>query len=122
MESLKFKFEDLIVYQKSLDFVDYVYSITTEFPKEEMYGLSSQYKRVATSIPLNNAEGAGDSDAQFNRYLQMAWNSSKECIVCSTIARRQDYISIEADKDAREKLSELSKMIISLQKYLKKNN
>ena len=122
MESLKFKFEDLIVYQKSLDFVDYVYSITTEFPKEEMYGLSSQYKRAATSIPLNIAEGAGDSDAQFNRYLQMAWNSSKECIVCSTIARRQDYISIEADRDAREKLSELSKMIISLQKHLKKNN
>lgn len=120
METPKFKFEQLVVYQKSLDFVDQVYSLTREFPKEELYGLSSQYKRASTSIPLNIAEGAGDSDAQFNRYLQMAWNSSKECIVCSTIARRQGFISTQSDLDARQRISELSKMIRSLQKYLKK--
>lgn len=122
MENPKFKFEELIVYQKSLDFVDHVYSVTKGFPKDEIFGLSSQYKRAASSIPLNIAEGAGDTDLQFNRYLQMAWNSSKECIVCSTIARRQDFISVETDICAREKLSEVSKMIISLQKYLKRKN
>ena len=53
-------------------------------------GLTSQYKRAAASIPLNIAEGSGDTDAQINRYLQMAWDSVKECVVCSTIARRQD--------------------------------
>lgn len=120
MENPKFKFEDLTVYQKSLDFVDNVYAVTKKFPKEEIYGLISQYKRAAISIPLNIAEGAGDTDAQFNRYLQLAWDSSKECVVCSTIARRQGFISMNEDKDARIKLSELSKMTVSLQKYLKK--
>lgn len=68
------------------------------------------------SIPLNIAEGAGDTDAQFNRYLQMAWNSSKECVVCSTIAKRQGFIKEEDDKDARLKLVEFAKMTVSLQK------
>lgn len=121
MNSPKFKFEDLKVYQKALDFVDDVYAVTKKFPKEEIYGLSSQYKRASVSIPLNIAEGAGDTDAQFNRYLQMAWDSSKECVVCSTIAKRQGFITTEEDKDARVKLSELSKMITSLQRYLKKD-
>ncbi len=50
----------------------------------------------------------------------MAWDSSKECVVCSTIAKRQNYISNEEDVEARIKLAELTKMIVSLQKYLKK--
>lgn len=61
MENPKFKFEDLKVYQKALDFVDEVYQVTKSFPKEELYGLSSQYKRAAVSVPLNIAEGAGDT-------------------------------------------------------------
>lgn len=121
MENPKFKFEELTVYQKSLDFVDDVYSITKKFPKDELYGLTSQYKRASVSIPLNIAEGAGDTDTQFNRYLQMAWDSSKKCVVCSTIAKRQGFITEDDDKAARIKLSELAKMTISLQKYLKKS-
>ncbi len=121
MENPKFKFEELTVYQKSLDFVDDVYSITKKFPKDELYGLTTQYKRASVSIPLNIAEGAGDTDTQFNRYLQMAWDSSKECVVCSTIAKRQGFITEDDDKVARIKLSELAKMTISLQKYLRKS-
>lgn len=121
MENPKFKFEELKVYEKSLDFVDDVYAVTKKFPKEELYGLTSQYKRASISIPLNIAEGADDTDAQFNRYLQLAWGSTKECVVCSTIARRKGFISTEEDKEPRIKLSELSKMTVSLQKYLKKN-
>lgn len=122
MENPKFKFEELIVYQKALDFVDDVYSITKKFLKHELYGLTSQYKHAAAPVPLNIAEGSGDTNAQFNRYLQMAWDSVKECVVCSTIARRQDFISLEENLEARNKLSELAKMITSLQRYLKKNN
>ena len=121
MENPKFNFEDLKVYTKALDFVDYVYTITNSFPKEETYRLTSQYIRAATSIPLNIAEGSGDTDAQFNRYLQIAWDSIKECVVCSTIAKRQLFISEEEDIKARIKLVELSKMTTSLQRYLKKD-
>ena len=83
MEKAKFRFEDLKVYQKSLDFVDTIYILLKKFPKDEKYGLISQYKRAAVSISLNIAEGAGDTNAQFNRYLQIAWDSVKECVAVS---------------------------------------
>ena len=122
MEDIKFAFEDLKVYDKALDFVDMGYELSALFPKHETYGLSSQLTRAATSVALNIAEGAGDTDAQFNRFLQMAIDSVKECVVCVTIARRQKYISNEKANKARQRLAELSKMITSLQKYLKNNN
>lgn len=114
-----FKFEDLIVYQKALDFVDLAYEVSNDFPKSELYNLTSQFKRAAVSIPLNIAEGSGDTNAQFNRFLEIAAGSVKECVVCSSIAMRQNFISKEKDYQNRERLAELSKMISSLKKYLK---
>ena len=68
MENIKFHFEELRAYQKSLDYIDSVYEITKKFPKEERYGLTSQFIRATASIALNIAEGAGgtgDTNAQF---------------------------------------------------------
>ncbi len=124
MKESKFKFEDLKVYQKALDFVDLTYKTVESFPKTEKFGLSSQFTRAAISIALNIAEGSSDTDKQFNRFLQMSLDSVNESVVCSTISKRQNYISDETDNQIREKLVELSKMITSLQKYLnnKSNN
>ena len=122
MNKIKFKFEDLKVYSKSIDFVDEVYKLSEDFPVSERFGLTWQFTRAAISISLNIAEGSSDSDKQFNRFLQIALNSVNECVVCLTIAKRQNYISFETDNDLREKLVELSKMITSLQKYLKNKN
>lgn len=119
MKSVKFAFEDLKVYEKALDLVDLAYDTSVNFPKHELYGLISQLNRAAVSIALNIAEGSGDTDSQFNRFLQIAINSVKECVVCSTIARRRNYISDMEDNEIRIKLEELSKMISGLQKYLK---
>ncbi len=119
MEDVKFNFENLIVYQKSLDFIDMAYSICSKFPKMETYILTSQYLRAANVITLNIAEGAGSSDAQFNRYIQIALDSTRECVVCSTVAYRRKYIYEEQDQIARVQLAELSKMITSLQKHIK---
>lgn len=121
MGDIKFAFEDLKVYQKSLDFVDVVYDLTDNFPKEEVYKISSQFTRAANSIAFNIAEGTGDSDAQFNRYLQIALNSIKECVVCSAISRRRNYIDDTTNERLRKELAELSKMITSLKKYLLKS-
>jgi len=120
MKDIKFNFEDLKVYQKSLDFIDLTYNTCNTFPKEEYYRITNQFIRASNSIALNIAEGACDTDPQFNRFLQIAIGSVKECVVCTSIARRQNYISEEMDLDLRKKLEELSKMISSLQKYLKK--
>lgn len=119
MKEIKFSFEDLKVYQKGLTFVDLVYKLCEDFPNSERYVLSSQFIRAAVSITLNIAEGSTDTDKQFNRYLQMALDSVNECVVCSTIAKRQGYISGAIEQELRLKLAELSKMITGLQKHLK---
>jgi four helix bundle protein len=119
MEDVKFNFEDLKVYQKALNFIDITYTLTAKFPKEELYGLTSQFNRAAVSIALNTSEGSGDTDAQFHRYLQTAADSVRECVTCSTVAVRRKYITPEENNEARLMLLEILKMISSLQRYLK---
>ncbi|WP_066219267.1 four helix bundle protein [Formosa haliotis] len=115
-----FKFEDLQVYQKALDFVDAVYVVTKTFPKNETYQLTSQFQRAAISIALNISEGQGRTNAQFNRFIQISIGSVNECVVCSTIAFRLGYIKEDQDVLFRRQLEELSKMLSGLTKYLKK--
>ena len=119
MEKIHFSFEDLKVYQKALDFVDLTYSLTAKFPQRELYGLTSQFNRAAVSIALNTSEGSGNTDAQFHKYLQIADDSLRECVTCSTIAFRRNYITSEENEKTRTLLLEIFKMIKSLQKYLK---
>ena len=121
-KNVHFNFEDLKVYQKALDFTDIVYHLTKSFPKIEQYNLNSQFNRAAVSIALNIAEGHGDSNAQFNRFLQIAKDSVNECVVCNTIAFRRGYITKENNDNHRVLLSELAKMLTGLTKYLKSNN
>ena len=119
MEKVHFNFEDLKVYQKALDFTDHAYSLTAKFPQSELYGLTSQFNRAAVSIALNTSEGSGNTDAQFHKYLQVADDSLRECVTCSTIAFRRNYINSEENQKTRLLLLEMFKMIKSLQKYLK---
>lgn len=115
-----FKFEDLIMYQKALDYADFVYEQVGKFPKEETYRLASQFIRAADAIALNIAEGSSSTKPNFNRYLQIAWDSTHECVVCSTKAKRRGFIDEKIDERNRELLTELSKMITSYKNYLKK--
>jgi four helix bundle protein len=82
--------------------------------------LSSQFIRAADSIANNIAEGSSNSDAQFNRYLQIAWDSALECVVCSTKARIRNFISETQDEKNRAEITELAKMITSYKNHLKK--
>lgn len=113
-----FKFEELTMYQKALDFADLVNVQISRFPKEETYRLASQFIRAADSIALNIAEGSSSTKPNFNRYLQMAWDSAHECIVCSTKAKRRGFIDELTNERNRELITELSKMITSYKKYL----
>jgi len=73
-----FRFENLKVYQKALDYIDWVYRITKNFSKEELFGLTSQFRRASQSIALNIAEGVGENKKQFVRYLTIAKDSLRE--------------------------------------------
>ena len=67
-QSQLFDFESLELYKKSLDYVDFVYQITKQFPTDEIYGLTSQFKRATNSISLNIGEGYGESIPLALRY------------------------------------------------------
>lgn len=85
-------FKELIVWQKSIDFSIKIYEITNGFPKEEIYGLSSQIRRCVVSIPSNIAEGAGrNSKKEFSHFLSIALGSSFELDTQIILAQRIGY-------------------------------
>lgn len=115
-----FKFEDLGIYTKAMEFGEVVSKLIKNFPKEERFELTSQFKRAADSIALNIAEGSSGTDKQFYNYLGNAWHSTHECVACSSKAQMRNYISAEEDEENRKLITELSKMITSLRTKISK--
>lgn len=113
-----FKFEDLLVYQKAMDFGEVVNVLVKSFPNYELYALSSQFRRASDSIALNIAEGYPGSDAQFVKHINHAIYSANECVSCSSKSRRRSYITFEEDEENRKMISELTKMMSSLRKKI----
>jgi len=86
--------KDLIIWQKSMDLVEDIYKLTSFFPKEEVYGLTSQIKRAVISIPSNIAEGAArNSKKEFKQFLYIALGSLSEVETQILIAERLNYIN-----------------------------
>ncbi|WP_167619897.1 four helix bundle protein [Maribellus sediminis] len=113
-----FDFESLELYKKSLDYTDFVYDLVMLFPKEERFELGSQLNRAATSISLNIAEGYGESIPLAIRYLRIVRGSIRECLACSTIAFRRNYMDEQKYVESRAYLVELSKLAAGYKKYL----
>ena len=90
---MAFKFERLIVWQKSLILSGLINQLAKKFPKDELYILTSQIKRAADSVSLNIAEGStGQSNAEFSRFLGIAIRSTLEVVGCIYISRNRGYI------------------------------
>ena len=89
-------YRQLIVWQKAMELVKYIYDLTKKFPKEELYGLTSQIRRAAVSVPSNIAEGQGrDSTKEFLHHLSIAYGSLMETETQGLIAEMQCYITAE---------------------------
>ncbi|MBN2721567.1 MAG: four helix bundle protein [Campylobacterales bacterium] len=87
-------YRDLLVWQKSMELTKQVYMITKDFPKDEIYGLTSQIRRCAVSIPSNIAEGRGrNSDKEFIRFLQISLGSLYELQTQLDLALSFNYIT-----------------------------
>ncbi len=102
-------FEDLIVWQKAHQFVLEVYKLTEKFPKTEIYGLTSQFRRAAISIPANTAEGfkkKGKADKA--RFLNIAQGSLEECRYYLILSKDLGYCD---STRLNEKISEVSKLL-----------
>ena len=105
VEEDKFDFERLIVYQKGLEYIDFVYQTTNRFPKNEIFCLTDQFRRASSSICFNIAEGSGGSKAEFIQFLKIARRSARECVAIAEVAFRQQYISqTERKKEIQELL------------------
>lgn len=116
MSSLKL--ENLLIYQRSLDFSYKIYSLTQKWPKEHLFGLTDQLRRASLSISLNIAEGYGRTRKDFQRFLLISRGSCFECIPITEIAYKLNLLSADQQKTLYNELIEISKMISSLHKKL----
>ncbi len=115
-------YKELKVWQKAMDFVVAVYALTRRFPKDELFGLTSQLRRAAVSVSLNIAEGAGrESDAEFARFLDIALGSAYECIVGLIIAQRLGYCDVKESNALVEQAEEIARMLTGLLKHYAPN-
>lgn len=113
-------FRDLIVWQKSMSFVTEIYQVTKSFPKEENFGLISQIRRSAVSVPSNISEGFGRQGlADYIRFLNIAIASLFELQTQLEISYNLSYIPKEKFDKLYELSREIERMLSSLIRKLK---
>lgn len=112
-------YKQLKVWEKAIDLVVDVYKATAEFPKEEKYGLISQMRRSAVSIPSNIAEGAGrNSDKEFCHFLSNAHGSSFELETQIIVSQKLELITQDTSNELCAKVNEVQRMNYTLQQKL----
>jgi len=113
--------EKLDVCKKAIDFVVAVYKATERFPKEERFGLTSQIRRAAVSIPANIAEGAGrKSYKEFAYFLSNSQGSTSEVETELLIASKLSYVEETSYLALRSSLDEIGRMLTGLCQHLEK--
>ncbi len=115
-------YKDLDVWNKSLDLCINIYKITESFPKEDLYGLTSQIRRASVSIPSNVSEGSKRGKKEFLHFLKISHGSGAETETQLIIAYRLGYITkIDFEKTSNE-LEDIMKMLSAFIKKLSTNN
>src|SRR5580693_3678499 len=108
-------YRDLVAWQQAMDLVTAVYRLTASFPREEIYGLVSQMRRAAVSIPSNIAEGQGrHGRAEFRHFLRQANGSLMELETQASIAERLDYITSDEANNLLNNAAEVGKILNGL--------
>lgn len=109
-----FRFEDLRVYHKALDYTAWVHKHASRFYDRDHGLLSSRFCSAAQSIALNIAEGSARNKSQFIYYLKTAKSLLRDCLVYSTLARQLTYLTPEQEDYSRNQLMEMTKMLGAL--------
>lgn len=113
-------FKDLQIWQRGVRLVKTIYDLTKVYPREELYGLVSQTRRSAISIPANIAEGfTRFHDKEFMQFLYVALGSGAECVTHLTIAEQLRYVTTKQTEPVVQEIDEISKMIMALIKNIK---
>lgn len=112
-------YRDLVVWQKAMGLVDAIYCLSAKFPDHERFGLTSQIRRAAVSVPSNIAEGYGRQNrGDYARHLVIANGSLKEVETQVIVAGRQNFIHREESQPAWSLCQEVGKMLNALIKSI----
>lgn len=118
---MSYRFENLDVWKLAREFVNLIYTITKQFPKDELFSITNQLRRAALSILLNITEGSDrKSDVEFIRFLRIAYTSMEEVLAACYIAKDQMYIDEKTFNEIYEKSNILGRKLNALINSLKK--
>lgn len=110
-------FMKLFVWQKAHELTLRIYRETSHWPKQELYGLTSQSRRAAVSIAANIAEGCGkNSDAELAKHARLSMGSGSELSYYLILAHDLDYTSVARRDELQDALSEVRRMLASLER------
>jgi four helix bundle protein len=116
-------YRDLKVWQKAMLLAREIYSVTSGFPREELYGLASQMRRACVSIPSNIAEGhARGALREYIRYVSIAFGSIAELETQITLAMYCGYITEDTERSLLDGLREIGIMLRSMQASLRRRS
>lgn len=108
-------YQDLVAWQRAMDYAEAVYSATRAFPSDERFALTSQLRRAAVSVPSNLAEGQGrGSDAELVRFARVAHGSLRESETQLLLARRLGYLDSESAERVLSLCGEVGRLIQGL--------
>ncbi len=112
-------YKELKIWLRSRDLVKSVYKLTVQFPKEEFYGIISQARRAAVSVPANVAEGAWrGTDKDFHHFLDIARGSLSELETLMILSNDLEFITTDKLKSILDDIPEIIRMVISFQETL----
>ena len=107
-------FRDLLVWQKGMDLAVVIYKSSEKFPRSEQFGLTSQVRRAAVSIPSNVAEGKAIGGQNYPRHVKIALGSEAELQTQLELAKRLNMLSEREANELLEQTSELGRMLTAL--------
>lgn len=113
------RFEELKIWQKAMDITEEVYLLSSLFPKEEKYGITSQVRKSAVSVPSNIAEGAGrNTNGEFKNFLGIASGSSNELYTQLVLSHRLKLVQKKQVESVLIQIKEVQKMNYALMKSI----
>lgn len=113
------KYRELQIWQRAMSSTVAIYKETRTWPSDERYGLISQTRRAASSIPLNIAEGSGNSsNKEFRRFLEIALRSTYEVMTALEVAQGIEILPAKQADDFLKEINEIAAMLVGLMKSL----
>lgn len=109
-----FRFEDLRIYHKALEYIAWVHKTSVLFPDSAQDNIGSRFNESARAIALNIAEGSARNKSQFIYYLKMAKSSVRESLVLTSAVKKFGYLTDKQEDESRNYLMEMTKMIGAL--------